>query len=145
MSWTEARGTALSSPKALAQAADLTSLIRGETAIKVEEDMERARILVDINTMEQAERVEESIRTGYVEAIIENLVNWIAVEEDLAESYEKFSNSLTSAKERETANKLLVLSSSDADILRMKLGEFEGFENEHKKRIQLVKKLSKSV
>jgi hypothetical protein len=104
---------------------------------------ERARIIVDIETMEQAERVEESIRTGYVESIMENLVNWIAVEEDLSESYEKFSKSLPSSEERETANKIYVLSSSDADVLRKKLEEFEGLESEHKKRIQLVKRLAK--
>jgi len=106
---------------------------------------ERARIIADIETMDQAERVEESIKSGYVEAIIENLANWIAVEEDLLTSYEKFSNSSSSSEEREIANRLYVLSSSDADILRKMLGEFEGLESEHRKRIQLVKKLKKSV
>jgi hypothetical protein len=106
---------------------------------------EDARILVDIKTMEQAKRVEESIKTGYVEAVIGNLVNWIGVEEDLANSYESFSKSLTSPEERELANELHMLSSSDADILRRKLEEFEGLENEYKKRIQLLKRLTKSA
>jgi hypothetical protein len=95
--------------------------------------------------MEQAERVEETIRTGYVEAIIGNIVNWIGVEEDLADSYEKFSKSLPSAEEREAANELQELSNSDADILRKKLVEFEGLENGYKKRIRLLKKLMKST
>lgn len=105
--------------------------------------MERTRIIADIKTMEQAERVEESIKSGYVETIIENLVNWIAVEEDLSESYEKFANSLPTSEERETANKISVLSSSDTDVLKKRLEEFEGLESEHRKRIQLVKKLVK--
>ncbi len=103
------------------------------------------RILADIKTMEEAERVEETIKTGYIEAVIENLVNWIGVEEDLSESYEKFSRSLSTREERETANKLHVLSSSDADILRKRLEEFEGFDSEYKKRIRLVKKLTKKA
>lgn len=108
-------------------------------------ELENARIIVDIKTMEQAGRVEETIRTGYVEAIIGNIVNWIGVMEDLADSYEKFSKSLPTSEERELANKLHMLSSSDADILRKKLVEFEGLENEYKKRIQLVKKLTKKA
>lgn len=106
-------------------------------------EQERSRILVELTSMEQAQRVEESIKTGYVEAIIENLVNWMGVEEDLAESYDKFSKSLPSSEERKTANQLHVLSTSDADALQKKLEEFEGFDSEYRKRIQLVKKLTK--
>ena len=106
---------------------------------------ERARIIADVKTMEQAEKVEETIRTGYAETIIENILNWIAVEEDLSASYEKLSKSLPTPEERETANELYVLSSSDTDILRKRLQEFEGFEAERRKRIQLVKKLEKKT
>jgi hypothetical protein len=101
------------------------------------------RIIADIRTMEEAGRVEETIKSGYVDTIIENLVSWIAVEEDLSESYEKFSKSLPTAEERKMANELHVLSSSDADVLRKRLEEFEGFDNEYKKRIRLIKKLKK--
>ena len=95
--------------------------------------------------MEQAERVEESVKSGYVETIIENIVNWIAVEEDLSASYEKLSQSLPSSEERKTANELYMLSISDADILHKRLEEFEGFDGERRKRIRLVKKLAKSA
>jgi hypothetical protein len=101
-------------------------------------------MIVDLGTMEEAKRVEETIKTGYVDPIIENLVNWIAVEEDLASSYEKFSKSLSSTEEREVANELYVLSGSDGDVLRKKLAEFEALDNEHRKRIRLVQKLIKS-
>jgi hypothetical protein len=106
---------------------------------------ENSRIIFDITTMEQAERVEESVKTGYVDAIIENIVNWIGVEEDLSDSYEKFSKSLPSSEERDAANQLHILSSSDADLLRKRLQEFEGLENEHKKRILHVKGVAKKV
>jgi hypothetical protein len=105
--------------------------------------LENARIIVDIKSMGEAKRVEESIKMGYVDAIIENIVYWIGVEEDLAESYEKIAASASSPKERDTANKLHILSCSDADVLRKKLAEFEGFSNASKKRIKLMNGLAK--
>ena len=122
---------------------DRISLIRRDAAKSDELEKGRARIIADLETMEQAERVEESVKSGYVEAIIENIVNWIAVEEDLSASYEKLSKSLPSSEERKTANELYMLSISDVDVLRKRLEEFEGFEGERRKRIRLVKKLAK--
>ena len=49
--------------------------------------MIRERILVDIETVEQARKIEETVKSGYLEATIEHLVQWIAVEEDLISSY----------------------------------------------------------
>ena len=109
------------------------------------EDLERPRILVDIKTMDDARRVEEIIKIGYIQVALENISNWIRVEEDLSESYEKFSRLLSRPEERETANALHMLSSSDAEILRKKLMEFEGLNEESRKRINIVKKLANSV
>jgi len=95
--------------------------------------------------MDEALRVEETIKTGYVDAIVENIVRWIGAEEDLADSYDQFSKSLSSPEEREAANQLHVLSTSNADILRKKLEEFEGFNSEYRKRIQQVKRLTKRL
>jgi hypothetical protein len=106
---------------------------------------ENARMLVDISSLDEARRVEETIKTGYIDVIIENIVNWIGIEEDLAASYEKLSKSLARSDQRELANELQVLSDSDVSVLRRWLEEFEGLENEYKKRIRLVKKLMKSV
>jgi hypothetical protein len=106
---------------------------------------ETARILVNISTMKEAGRIEETIKSGYIDPILESIVSWIGVEEDLADSYEKFSKSLSSADERRLANELHVLSSSDRDLLSRKLEEFEALEKEYRKRIQLVKRLTKTT
>lgn len=103
------------------------------------------RILKEIGTLEEAERIEETIKTGYVDTIIENLVNWIGAEEDLSESYEKFSKFLASPEEREIVDSLHVLSASNIDVLNKMLEEFEGFDSEYRKRIRLVKKLRKNT
>lgn len=100
------------------------------------------RVISELRSLGEAKKLEETIKTGYVDPIIESIVDWIAVEEDLAESYEKLSKSLASGEERETANAMHVLSRSDVDLLRRKLAEFEGLDSEYRKRIRLVRKLA---
>jgi hypothetical protein len=53
--------------------------------------MGRQRILVDIETVGQARKIEETVKSGYLEATIEHLLQWIAVEEDLISSYDQLS------------------------------------------------------
>ena|SRR5271157_5817741 len=50
--------------------------------------MKRERILKEFETVDEARKVEETVKTGYAEVSIETLVNWMGVEEDLASSYE---------------------------------------------------------
>ncbi|HME18976.1 MAG TPA: hypothetical protein VKF15_04495 [Nitrososphaerales archaeon] len=53
--------------------------------------MKRERIIADVETVSDARKVEETVKTGYAEALIETLVNWIGVEEDLVSSYERLA------------------------------------------------------
>jgi hypothetical protein len=48
----------------------------------------KERLIADVNTAEEAKKVEETVKTGYLEATLDTLVNWIGVEDDLADSYE---------------------------------------------------------
>lgn len=50
--------------------------------------MGRQRIIVDIENVGQARKIEETVESGYLEATIEHLLQWIAVEEDLISSYD---------------------------------------------------------
>ena len=106
---------------------------------------ERPRILIDLKTMDDARRVEEVVKIGYIRDLLENISNWIKVEEDLSDCYERFSRSLKVADEREAASALHMLSCSDADILRKKLAEFEGLDTESRKRIAIIDKLANKV
>ena len=49
--------------------------------------MKRARVLKEFDSIDDAKKVEETVKTGYAETSIESLLHWAAVEEDLAESY----------------------------------------------------------
>ena len=53
--------------------------------------MNRARVISEFSSAGEAKRVEETVKTGYVDAVAETLAQWLAAEEDLAESYGKLS------------------------------------------------------
>lgn len=50
--------------------------------------MGKERLITEVNTAEEAKKVEETVKTGYLEVTIDTLINWIGVEDDLANSYE---------------------------------------------------------
>jgi hypothetical protein len=95
-------------------------------------------MIVDIESMEQARRVEETVKSGYTEVVIESITQWIAVEEDLVSSYEKLAKSLKDEAGREAALKLCELSRKEVTALSGFLAKFEEIDKERKKRIQLV-------
>jgi len=105
--------------------------------------MKRGRIIADIENMEQARRVEETVKSGYSEVIIESLVQWLAVEEDLVSSYEKLAKELPDEAGREAASELRKLSKKEIAALTGFLAEFEEIDRERKKRIQTVASLAK--
>jgi len=87
--------------------------------------MARERVIVEIQNLEQALRVEETIKTGYCDTISENFLAWIAVEEDLADSYSKLSEKF---ENKEKVKKAIT-----------------GLSEESRKTIELVQKLLDSV
>ncbi|MDG6933837.1 MAG: hypothetical protein JRN68_03995 [Nitrososphaerota archaeon] len=102
--------------------------------------MKRPRLIADINNLEQAERVETTIKTGYSEPILAYLTQWIAVEEDLANSYEKMGSTLASSESGEVAKKL----AEDSKSLILKLEElqerFVALDNIQEERIRNIGK-----
>ncbi len=48
-----------------------------------------SRVINDIKTLDQAIKVEQDVESGYYTVIHENVSYWIAVEEDVIESYSK--------------------------------------------------------
>lgn len=99
--------------------------------------MSRERVIVDIENLEQALRLEQTVRTGYCDPIAENLLAWIAVEEDLATSYDKLSER-HSNKAKEEIRDLSVQSRSNIEVLRRILESIEGFAKAREKRERLI-------
>jgi rubrerythrin len=48
-----------------------------------------SRVINDIKTLDEAIKVEKDVESGYYSVIHENVSYWIAVEEDVIESYTK--------------------------------------------------------
>lgn len=105
--------------------------------------MKRGRIIAEIENMEQARRVEETVKSGYSEVIIESLVQWLAVEEDLVSSYEKLAKNLPDTAGREAASRLCKLSKKEIAALSDFIAKFEEIDKERKDRIQTVANLAK--
>jgi hypothetical protein len=105
--------------------------------------MKRDRMIVEIETMEQARRVEETVKSGYSEPIIESLVQWLAVEEDLVSSYERLAKDLPDAAMREAAARLCERSRKEIVALSGFLEKFEEIDRERQNRIQTVASLAR--
>ena len=67
----------------------------------------RERIIRDIETIEQAIKAEKDVEIGYHNAIEENVLFWIATEEDIIESYSKLLNGTDNKKIKDTFTKII--------------------------------------
>jgi len=72
------------------------------------------RVIKDIGSLEDAAKVEETVKSGYCESIADSLNLWIAVEEDIADSYHRLAKKLDSA----TASKIEDLASRSGDTIK---------------------------
>ncbi len=100
--------------------------------------MAKQRIISEVASAEDARKVEETVKTGYAETSIENLVNWAAVEEDLEESYGKLAESSESPAKKEAFRKLQEESRRNMVELTGLVEYLEGLDRARVKRIELL-------
>ena len=55
------------------------------------------RVLTEFESTEDAKKVEETVKTGYIDIAVENLEQWRAVEDDLSDTYGRLA---TAAKDK---------------------------------------------
>jgi hypothetical protein len=103
----------------------------------------RERVIVEIENLEQALKVEQTVRTGYCDPIAENLLAWIAVEEDLASSYQKLSQKYTELDAKELTDMLSTDSLNNVKILHALLKSVEEFGATRDRRQQMIERLIK--
>ena len=101
--------------------------------------MSRERVIVDIQTLDQAMRVEETVRTGYCEVIKDNLTHWIAVEEDITDSYNRLLQKFVKQEVREGLKKLAMESESNLHLLHDLLKTFGELGQARIKREETLK------
>ncbi len=103
--------------------------------------MTRTRLLKDFSSTEDAKKVEETVKTGYSETAIENLVHWAAVEEDLAKSYGLMAQASKNQASRDAFIRLQEESKRNMVEISGLVDYLEGLDRARTKRIELLKGL----
>jgi hypothetical protein len=102
----------------------------------------RERVIVEIENLDQALKVEETIKTGYCDAVAENLLTWIAAEEDIAESYRKLSEKYNDKKEiQETLLSLSEESKGTIEMVKSLLDSIEELGAMRDRRLERIRSL----
>ena len=101
------------------------------------------RIVPDIESLDQAIKVETDVFSGYQRVIEENVSYWIAVEEDIIDSYTKMADRSQNIKERTTLNKLVEDSKEQIEVLRSIRESFRKIAAEEIRHGQMLEELAK--
>lgn len=104
--------------------------------------MTRNRVIVEFDSVDDAKKVEETVKTGYAETSIENLTQWLAVEEDLVDSYGRMAESAKNSKQRDAFKKLQGESKTNLSELARLLKSLEVLDKARIARIDLLSGLS---
>jgi rubrerythrin len=67
----------------------------------------RERVIKDIETVDQAIKAEKDVESGYHGVIDENIAYWLAVEEDIVESYTKLMTQSSNRKIKTTLARIV--------------------------------------
>ncbi len=105
--------------------------------------MTKDRVIKEFDTVEDAKKVEETVKTGYAETSIESLEQWAAVEDDLAESYERLAASAKDPAKHDAFLKLSEESKRNVVEINGLVTYLEGLDRARAKRIDELTALKK--
>ncbi len=94
------------------------------------------RVLTEFESTRDAKKVEETVKTGYIETTIENLTQWRAVEDDLADTYGRLSAAARGEAEKALFKELHDESESNKAELEKLLGAVEELDRARVGRIE---------
>jgi hypothetical protein len=104
--------------------------------------MKRERIIADVENTEDARKVEETVKTGYIDSTIETIVDWTGVEEDLASSYEGMAAKQSDRVRRDAFLKLADESKSNMKALASLKRSFEDLDKSRIERINALARMN---
>ncbi len=102
----------------------------------------RERIIKDIETVEQAVKAEKDVESGYHSVIEENLSYWLAVEEDIVESYTKLVKETQNRKIKNTMTKIIEDSKNHIRILTSIKKSFNKIMVDEQRHAKLLQELA---
>ena len=101
----------------------------------------RERIIQDIETVDQAIKAEKDVESGYHDVIEENLDYWLAVEEDIVDSYTKLVKRTENKKIRTTLTNIIEDSKNHVRILSSIRKGFTKIMNDEQRHAKLLEAL----
>jgi rubrerythrin len=101
----------------------------------------RERVITDIETVDQAVKAEKDVEIGYHGAIDENITYWLAVEEDIIESYTKLLKKTENRKIQNTLTKIVEDSKNHIRILTSIKKSFNKIASDEHRHAELLEGL----
>jgi rubrerythrin len=102
----------------------------------------RERIIADIETVDQAIKAEKDVESGYHSVIEENVSYWLAVEEDIIESYTKLRQQSSSKKIKTTLARIIDDSKNHVRMLTSIKKAFAKIMADEKRHARLLEGLA---
>ena len=102
----------------------------------------RERIINDIETLDQAVKAEKDVEIGYHGVIEENLTHWLAVEEDIIDSYTKLADQSDNKKIKTTLTKIVEDSKKHVRILTSIRKSFTTIMTDEQRHAKLLQDLA---
>lgn len=105
----------------------------------------RERVIKDIETVDQAVKAEKDVETGYHGVIDENIAYWLAVEEDIIESYAKLVKKSRNKKIKTTLSAIIKDSQNHVRILTSIRKSFNRIMADEHRHAALLQELADKV
>jgi rubrerythrin len=102
----------------------------------------RERIIKDIETLDQAVKAEKDVESGYHGVIDENISYWLAVEQDIVDSYTKLANQSEDKKAKSTLTKIVEDSENHIRMLTSIRKTFDKIMEDEHRHAKLLEELA---
>ncbi|HEY4657634.1 MAG TPA: hypothetical protein VIH34_04030 [Candidatus Bathyarchaeia archaeon] len=103
--------------------------------------MSRTRVIKDIENLDQAIKAEQDVESGYHSVIDENLTYWMAVEEDVIDSYTKLIEASQSTEMKRTLEQIIDDSRKHRRILEQVSGMLRDIVTDEEKHARMLTNL----
>jgi uncharacterized membrane-anchored protein YjiN (DUF445 family) len=107
--------------------------------------LSRPRVIEPVETFEDAVKVERDVESGYDRVIDEHIAYWIAVEEDIVDSYSALVTKTDNQKIRTTLERIVADSRRHAEMLRTVAETFRKIMLDEEKHARLIQQLVEEV
>jgi len=107
--------------------------------------LSRPRVIKQIETFDDAVKAERDVESGYDRVIDEHITYWIAVEEDIVDSYSNLIAKTENPKIRTILSDIVADSRRHAEMLRSVAETFRKIMLDEEKHARLIQQLAQEA